>query len=254
VGGEIFRTCPDRPLGPPSLLHNGYRVFPTVKGSGCGVDHSPPSSAKVKERVGLYLFSPSGFSWSVQGWTLPLHLLFYICRKCTVCIMYLHTSMSICRFRYYICVVFVFGCFESISAVECNYSACVWYVKYGAPTMSVLKTILGIAGMKEIQAFPIPPTAILHFIPPPHPQSQQGKCKVKFSLSTPWRHRRDRGLAPHVINLGNRRRWVDIFMSRSFYPRERTTVPLEQEAGWASEPVWTSGEKNFEPRTFQQIA
>jgi hypothetical protein len=28
VGGEIFRTCPDRPWGPPSLLYNGYWVFP----------------------------------------------------------------------------------------------------------------------------------------------------------------------------------------------------------------------------------
>jgi len=27
-GGEIFRICPDRPWGPPSLLYNGYRVFP----------------------------------------------------------------------------------------------------------------------------------------------------------------------------------------------------------------------------------
>ena len=26
--GEIFRTCPDRPWGPLSLLYNGYRVFP----------------------------------------------------------------------------------------------------------------------------------------------------------------------------------------------------------------------------------
>jgi hypothetical protein len=26
-GGEIFRTHPDRPWGPPSLLYNGYRVF-----------------------------------------------------------------------------------------------------------------------------------------------------------------------------------------------------------------------------------
>ena len=26
-GGEIFRTCPDRPWGPPSLLYNGYRAF-----------------------------------------------------------------------------------------------------------------------------------------------------------------------------------------------------------------------------------
>ena len=81
-------------------------------------------------------------------------------------------------FRYYICVVFVFvfGCFESMPAVECNYSACVWYVKYGAPTLSVLKRILGLEGMKEIQAFPLPPTAILHFIP--LPQSRQGKGKV----------------------------------------------------------------------------
>ena len=27
VGGVIFRTCPDRPWNPPSLLYNGYRVF-----------------------------------------------------------------------------------------------------------------------------------------------------------------------------------------------------------------------------------
>jgi hypothetical protein len=31
VRGEIFRTCPDRPWGPPSLLYNGYRVFPGGK-------------------------------------------------------------------------------------------------------------------------------------------------------------------------------------------------------------------------------
>jgi large subunit ribosomal protein LP1 len=30
-GGEIFRTRPDRPWGPPSLLYNGYRVFPGGK-------------------------------------------------------------------------------------------------------------------------------------------------------------------------------------------------------------------------------
>jgi len=29
--GEIFRTSPDRPRGPPSLLYNGYRVFPGGK-------------------------------------------------------------------------------------------------------------------------------------------------------------------------------------------------------------------------------
>jgi hypothetical protein len=40
VGGEIFRTCPDRPWGPPSLLHNGYWVFPGVK-ERPGLDADP---------------------------------------------------------------------------------------------------------------------------------------------------------------------------------------------------------------------
>jgi hypothetical protein len=34
--GEISRTYPDRLRGPPSLLYNGYRVFPGGKG-GRGV-------------------------------------------------------------------------------------------------------------------------------------------------------------------------------------------------------------------------
>ena len=38
--GEIFRTCPDRPWGPPSLLYNGYQVFPGVN-SGRGVTLTP---------------------------------------------------------------------------------------------------------------------------------------------------------------------------------------------------------------------
>jgi hypothetical protein len=72
-GGEIFRTRPDRPCGLPSLLYNGYRVsFLEVKRPGCGVDHPPSSSARVKERVELYLYFPSGPSWPVLGRTLPL--------------------------------------------------------------------------------------------------------------------------------------------------------------------------------------
>jgi hypothetical protein len=34
VRGEIFCTCPGRPWGPPSLRHNGYRVFPGGKAAG----------------------------------------------------------------------------------------------------------------------------------------------------------------------------------------------------------------------------
>jgi len=49
-GGEIFRTCPDRPWGPPSLLYKGYRVFPGGKERlGCDTDPSPPSSAVVNK-------------------------------------------------------------------------------------------------------------------------------------------------------------------------------------------------------------
>ena len=71
VGGKIFRTRPDRPWGPPSLIYNGYRVsFPGVKRPGRGVDHPHPSSPEVKERVELYLYSPSEPSWPVLGRTL----------------------------------------------------------------------------------------------------------------------------------------------------------------------------------------
>ena len=47
-GDVIFRTCPDRPWGPPSLLYNGYQVFPGVKErSGREADPSPLSSVVV---------------------------------------------------------------------------------------------------------------------------------------------------------------------------------------------------------------
>ena len=33
-GGEICSTRPDRPWVPPSLLYNGYRLFPGGKAAG----------------------------------------------------------------------------------------------------------------------------------------------------------------------------------------------------------------------------
>jgi hypothetical protein len=43
----------------PSLLYNGYRVFPGGKlRQGRDADPSPPSSAEVKNRVELYIYSP----------------------------------------------------------------------------------------------------------------------------------------------------------------------------------------------------
>jgi len=38
--GARFSARPDRPWGPPSLLYNGYRVFPRGKVRlGCAADH-----------------------------------------------------------------------------------------------------------------------------------------------------------------------------------------------------------------------
>ena len=60
--GEIFRTRPDRPWGPPSLLYSGDRVyFPGVKRPGRGLDHPLLYSAEFKGRVELYIYSPMGF-------------------------------------------------------------------------------------------------------------------------------------------------------------------------------------------------
>jgi len=45
--GSIFRTCPDQPWCPPSLLYNGKWVsFQGVKQLGCGVDHPQPRLKK----------------------------------------------------------------------------------------------------------------------------------------------------------------------------------------------------------------
>ena len=55
-GDEIFRARLDWPCGIPRLPYNGYWVFLLqVKRLGNGVNHPPPSSAEVKERVDISL-------------------------------------------------------------------------------------------------------------------------------------------------------------------------------------------------------
>jgi len=43
----------------------GTGSFPAEKRPGLGVNHPRSSSVEVKERVELYLYSPSGPSWPV---------------------------------------------------------------------------------------------------------------------------------------------------------------------------------------------
>jgi hypothetical protein len=81
--GEIFRY-PDRPWGLPSLLCNGYWVFPGGKvGMGCAAHHSPHSSAEVRKSRAIPTLWAT--PWPVKG-LLYLHI-YSVC----VCVC-LHTA------------------------------------------------------------------------------------------------------------------------------------------------------------------
>jgi len=54
VGGEIFRTSPDRLWGPPSLLYNGYRVFPGGKVAGALTIH-PHLAPRLRKSIAIHL-------------------------------------------------------------------------------------------------------------------------------------------------------------------------------------------------------
>ena len=75
-GGQIIRTGAKRHTKTPAKWATGSLSL-GVKRPGRGVNHQPPSSAEVKERVELYLYSPSGHSRPVLGWSLLLLLLMF---------------------------------------------------------------------------------------------------------------------------------------------------------------------------------
>jgi hypothetical protein len=65
-GGKRDFPHPSRlALGPPNPYTMGTGSFQGVMLSGRDTDHPLPTSAEVKERVKLYLYSPSGLSWLI---------------------------------------------------------------------------------------------------------------------------------------------------------------------------------------------
>jgi hypothetical protein len=71
-GARFLVLVQTAPGAHPASYAMGAGSFPGVKWPGHGADHPPPSSAEVKERVELYLYSPSGPSGPVLRRTLPL--------------------------------------------------------------------------------------------------------------------------------------------------------------------------------------
>jgi len=58
LGMRFSASVQTGPRAHPASCTMGTGSFPGVKRPGRGIDHPPPSSAKVKERVELYLYSP----------------------------------------------------------------------------------------------------------------------------------------------------------------------------------------------------
>jgi hypothetical protein len=69
---EASFSAPVQTCAHPASYSRGTASFPGVKRPVRGVDDLPPSSAKVKERVHLYIYSFSGPSLSILGCTLRL--------------------------------------------------------------------------------------------------------------------------------------------------------------------------------------
>ena len=67
VGARFSAPLQTGPGAYPASCTMGTGSFPEVKRPGRGADHPPSSKCRGHERVGLYLYTPSGPSWPVIG-------------------------------------------------------------------------------------------------------------------------------------------------------------------------------------------
>ena len=94
--GQDFPQSSRFALGPTQRPTLDTGPFPGVKRSRRGVYHPPPFSTKVKERVELYFYSPSGPSLFALG-----ELYFRLFKCCCVLQTQQHTEIrSVSKFMY----------------------------------------------------------------------------------------------------------------------------------------------------------
>ena len=99
MAARISAPIQTSPGAHPASCTIGTGSFLGVKRLGRGVDHPPPSNNEVKERVELYLYSPSGASWPVLVWTLLSTIsclgcfINCVCDKCFAHSVYFYVSL-----------------------------------------------------------------------------------------------------------------------------------------------------------------
>jgi hypothetical protein len=85
VGARFFTPIQTDPAANPASYTVGTGSCPGVKWPEHGIDHPPPSSAGVKERVELYLYSPSrAFMMACYGANFTFYLFILVCSKLKV--------------------------------------------------------------------------------------------------------------------------------------------------------------------------
>jgi hypothetical protein len=81
-GAGFSAPFQNSPVAHPASCTLGTGCFPCVKLPGSSDGNPFPCSDDVKERVRLYIYSPSGPSWPVLGWTSPYHCILWSLLQC----------------------------------------------------------------------------------------------------------------------------------------------------------------------------
>ena len=150
-GGARLSTRPDRPCGPPSLLYNGYRVFPGGKvRPGRAADYSPAASAVVMKEKSYTSTHPLGHNRASNGNTLP----YLVNRAHTYCNGFIN---PLCQCR---------SCIDDYNGYVLVYKLqfCVWFyitVRLDFATLQSLVVTLFTTGF-NVQIFNVLPTQSMY--------------------------------------------------------------------------------------------